>query len=289
MGALGLKTATTADFEDGFVPYGDLVFDADQVSATITVRVKGDTIVESDELFHVSLTASSDPAQRILVSLAEATIANDDLVSDAGSTIEAGNGMDIVTGKIGDDDITGGLGASLIHAGDGNDVIRSGGGADSMYGDAGDDTIMLDANSIEHFNRVSDEHVTTYVDGGDGVDTLVLAGSLDVSQLLGVSIQNVERIDMTGEDGVNNTLTLSVDAVITQDKGVFDTGAGFEDYHQLLVDGDAGDSVVLTDTAGVWSSSGTPFNDGVSYYDVYFNEANHVQLLVRQIMEQPQI
>jgi hypothetical protein len=74
----GANSANTADFVGGVLPGGSVSFAAGETSKTITVGVQGDTAVEADEGFTVTL---SSPTGAWLGSPAQAsgTITNDDL------------------------------------------------------------------------------------------------------------------------------------------------------------------------------------------------------------------
>ena len=72
----GANPANAADF-GGTLPSGVVSFAAGETSKTITVNVSGDTTVESDEGFSVTLSNASGGAQ-ILTATAAGTIQNDD-------------------------------------------------------------------------------------------------------------------------------------------------------------------------------------------------------------------
>lgn len=83
----GASPASDADFSNGTPPSGSLAFAVGEISKTITVNVNGDTIVEADEGFLVTL---SNVSGGILgTSTAEGLIKNDDL--DAALSIAATN------------------------------------------------------------------------------------------------------------------------------------------------------------------------------------------------------
>ncbi|CAN5372874.1 hypothetical protein BH10PSE4_BH10PSE4_16780 [soil metagenome] len=106
-----------------------------------------------------------------------------DLASFTGDIIAVSGsiGADTITGSSGADSINGDRyvegappgagGADLIHGGGGNDIIDGWMGADQVYGDAGDDTIQMFASEVA---------AGELADGGTGVDTLKLYGSVDV-------------------------------------------------------------------------------------------------------------
>ena len=76
-------TANAADFAGGVLPSGSVTFGAGAASATITVNVAGDTQVESDETFTLTLTGVSGGGTLGAPASATGTIQNDDASSIA--------------------------------------------------------------------------------------------------------------------------------------------------------------------------------------------------------------
>jgi Ca2+-binding RTX toxin-like protein len=151
--------------------------------------------------------------------------------------------------------------------GAGNDTLYGGGGADVMYGGTGNDTFVVNADNVTQLG--SDTGNTSQdiarIDGGSGLDTIQLDGAgllFDLSLIRGPAIQNVEKIDLTGTG--NNTLKLTLTDVLQSfdNLNVFNssnTTSGLSatvSKNQLMVDGDAGDKVVLSDLAS-WTAAGT--------------------------------
>jgi hypothetical protein len=73
----GSNPANAADFLDGAFPSGTVTFATGQTSANITVNVQGDTQVEPDETFRVTLSNPSNAT--ITTATATGTILNDDI------------------------------------------------------------------------------------------------------------------------------------------------------------------------------------------------------------------
>jgi len=73
----GASPATASDFAGGALPTGTVSFAAGQTSQTITVNVAGDSTVEPDEGFTVTLSAPS-PGLTLGTAVALGTIQNDD-------------------------------------------------------------------------------------------------------------------------------------------------------------------------------------------------------------------
>ena len=92
-----------------------------------------------------------------------------DDVLDGGTGADAllgGAGNDALNGEDGNDTLIGGTGNDILNGGDGDDYLDGGAGNDTLSGGAGDDLLKVE------FNFGFDE---TY-DGGEGSDTVVLAG-----------------------------------------------------------------------------------------------------------------
>ena len=95
--------------------------------------------------------------------------ANTIIGTTGADTINGGSGNDVLDGSAGNDSLAGGAGADQLSGGDGDDVFRA--GATELTGDV--------------------------VDGGVGVDTLLLTANTSVGAA-GVSFSGVEVLDMGG-------------------------------------------------------------------------------------------
>jgi VCBS repeat-containing protein len=144
--------------------------------------------------------------------------------------------------------------------GQGNDNIFGNGGKDAFSGGAGNDTIHLGASNQPAIDFVK-------IDGGSGIDTLMLDGSgvtLDLSNPgVGAKVHNIERIDLTGSG--NNTLVLDIRDLLNMS----DTS------NTLQVGGNTGDVVdVKVDAGTSWTTGADQTIGGVLYHSYTQGVAN---------------
>ena len=132
--------------------------------------------------------------------------------------------------------VTGTDQAETLHGRDGDDVIDGLLGSDQIDGGRGSDQIVFD---------VAD----TAVDGGLGIDTLLVSGSIDLSNIDGLdtaaNLQNFEVISMAGNETAD-VLNLEVADVIdwVEDNSLEVLGAG-NGHRMLVIRGDAEDQLSL--------------------------------------------
>ncbi|MEA5215809.1 Ig-like domain-containing protein [Enterobacter cloacae] len=145
---------------------------------------------------------------------------------------------------------------------------------DIWYGDAADNLYQVaDVASL----------TGAVIQGGEGTDTLKLLGAdqhLDLSALTH-PVQSVEVFDITGTG--NNTLTLSAgDVLENATQNLFHDN----DFNQMMVKGDAGDTVNLSDLLpngmdpGNWTDGGTVNVGGVEYQSYQMDSLN-TEILVQ--------
>ncbi|HDR2622967.1 TPA: Ig-like domain repeat protein [Enterobacter chuandaensis] len=145
---------------------------------------------------------------------------------------------------------------------------------DVWYGDAADNLYQVaDVASL----------TSAVIQGGEGTDTLKLLGAdqhLDLSTLTH-PVQSVEVFDITGTG--NNTLTLSAgDVLENATQNLFHDN----DFNQMMVKGDAGDTVNLSDLLpngmdpGNWTDGGTVNVGGVEYQSYQMDSLN-TEILVQ--------
>ncbi|WP_431305315.1 peroxidase family protein [Sediminicoccus sp. BL-A-41-H5] len=148
----GANAANAADFQGGVLPTGTLTIQAGQSSGTITISVVGDTTVEANETFTLTL---SNPSTGIVLGTATATstILNDDVAglllngTAAANALSGGAGNDTINGLAGNDLLSGLGGADQLFGGDGNDILDGGAGNDTLDGGAGVDFLTGGADA----------------------------------------------------------------------------------------------------------------------------------------------
>jgi Ca2+-binding RTX toxin-like protein len=198
----------------------------------------------------------------------------------------------------GGDDVLNGPSATTVNlsetfaGGAGADTIYGGGGADVMYGGAGNDVFVLNADNVAQLMAgPSALQQLARVDGGGGIDTLQLQGAgvvLDMTLISAVGastpgslsrLESIEKIDLTGSG--NNTLRIAAaDVLDLSGFNTFDVNgspAVVDALHQLLVSGNAGDTLHLTDPG--WAQTGT-YTEAGATYAVWTDEQQRAQLLV---------
>ncbi|MFT7548964.1 MAG: hypothetical protein ACI9VI_002811, partial [Candidatus Azotimanducaceae bacterium] len=159
-------------------------------------------------------------------------------------------------GTSSDDNISTVNSNSVIVAGDGNDYINTVGSDSIIYAQAGNDVITLTPD----FKRV---------DGGEGIDTLVLAEDVNYTEIQGTQIDRVEILSLDDKDA--DTIALDSDAIAKLVDGSNEL-TGIE--NSLVVIGNTGDIVNLngdflfsgesTVDAGRGEESFRTFSDGES-------------------------
>ncbi|NCR02294.1 MAG: hyalin, partial [Microcystis aeruginosa L211-11] len=102
----GSNPANATDFAGGLLPSGVVSFAPGESSKVITVDVQGDTTVELNENFTVTLSNATNGAT-ITTATATGTINNDDFIGTSGpDTLVGTSGADAMTGLAGNDTYT---------------------------------------------------------------------------------------------------------------------------------------------------------------------------------------
>ena len=124
-----------------------------------------------------------------------------------GETLNGSNFAETINGLGGNDILNGGDGSDALHGGNGNDTLNGGNGADRLWGDAGNDTLVPGSDALFAYIEGGVNRAGVYfVDGGTGLDTLVLdysasgkSQSISGPQTLASpQVVNVEQLKITG-------------------------------------------------------------------------------------------
>ena len=193
--------------------------------------------------------------------------------------------------------------SNFIAGSNGDDAIYGNGGADIIYAGSGNDRIMLNADNLRYLSEgFQTENADNSainegkgrlarIDGGNGHNTLAFdsdvtevdltkidnAGTGFMKTAVGMSrIANIDHVDLTGK----------ANKLILEAKDVLDMNHDLRSYdkssatHQLMVTGDAGDTVTIKDVAN-WNQSSTTTSVNGKTYHVYTSTVEHgAQLLV---------
>ncbi|WP_377212717.1 Calx-beta domain-containing protein [Pseudahrensia aquimaris] len=142
-----------------------VTFAPGQTKASVAVSIKGDAMVEGDEMFSLDFSpqaglpfAGNIPTTFITIKngplLPGPTNGNDDLIGTSGNdTIDLLAGNDSYSGLGGNDTIFGGAGG---------DSLDGGTGADTMYGGSGNDRFYVDSTSDRVFESANEGYDIVY-------------------------------------------------------------------------------------------------------------------------------
>jgi hypothetical protein len=158
----GTNNAAPSDFEGSILPSSTVNFAAGQTTALITVNARGDTRIEADESFAVTI-ATTTPGLAITTAKAFGTILNDDAPPIQGTAV-----ANTLTGTA--------LGEAISGLG-GNDTIIGGAGGDQLSGGAGADVFRFDSLADALGDIITDFSVSQ----GDRIDFRLLDANAGVA------------------------------------------------------------------------------------------------------------
>jgi len=127
---------------------GSVSFAAGQASATVTVQISNDTLVENPETFNLTLSAGTNVS--ISDGLGTGTINSDDVVAPPPPTVGTIMGTDI------SETLNGTSNSDIINALGGNDVLNGRGGADRLTGGSGSDRFVFDNTASANGDVITD-------------------------------------------------------------------------------------------------------------------------------------
>ncbi len=181
---------------------------------------------------------------------------------DDNDTLYGGNGTDLLWGENGKDSLYGGDGNDILDGGSNIDYLDGGAGADTLYGGSEDDTLVFDAADLTQASAI---------DGGSGVDTLLMVGSnnVDLTSVSDSYITDIEKLDLNTTDA--NTLTLNQDDV-----------GSFNASNRAEILGDSQDTVNVEDAnagdAIDWVDNGIVNVGGVDYTHLSYSTTHDLYI-----------
>lgn len=267
--------------------------DHDHASSTVTVSITGPTLVHGTAPFDGSAGNDfiiGDDANNII----SAAAGTDSVQGGYGNDmLDGGGDNDALYGQEGNDTLNGADGNDTLFGGNGSDIINGGDGFDALNGGNGDDTLDGGKDSVADLLSGGLGNDTliwrgaedTYNGGADGFsagggkagDILDISGeaSIDFTAVDDAKIQDIETLRMNGGGGT--TVTLSAADVISDfeggsaDPAGTGTGGSYDKQPVLRVDGDAGDTLNLSDSG--WSKATD--NSGIpAGYTLYVHDTS---------------
>jgi len=162
-------------------------------------------------------------------------------------TLTGGQQTDVLSGGLGNDVLTGNGGGDQLDGGAGNDSLSGGAGGDKLTAGTGIDT-LLGGEGSDEFDLGANLTSADRIDGGTGIDNVVLEGDYSIGLVLGATtITNAERITLKDGfsyklilDNATNTAGLTVDASALTGTNALDLDGSRETLSPLDATGGAG-------------------------------------------------
>jgi Ca2+-binding RTX toxin-like protein len=171
----GANPANATDFTGGALPSGSVSFAAGETSKVVTINVAGDTTVEPDEQFTVTL--SNATGATLGAATATGVITNDDGSTGGGGSTTSGQTLTETSAN------------QTLAGGAGNDTITAVHGGDTMTGNGGADHFVFQALPW------SASEVTDFTSGTDKIDVSALLASVHYSGTDPIADGYVKLID----------------------------------------------------------------------------------------------
>ncbi|MGA0606690.1 Calx-beta domain-containing protein [Phenylobacterium sp. VNQ135] len=205
----GSNPATAADFQGNVLPSGTLTFAAGETSKTIVVNVAGDTAVEGNETF--TLTLSGPSGATLGQATATGTITNDDSATEPPPS----GGGQVINSPGPGSTVTGTSGADTINASQGSDVITGGAGADvfawakepwsparitdfALGTDKLDFSKLFQASGYTGSDPVADRYIVFLDDGAGGTKVLFDRDGAATGQQWPNYVLQLEKVPVSG-------------------------------------------------------------------------------------------
>jgi Ca2+-binding RTX toxin-like protein len=191
-----------ADFDGGLPPTQRVTFAAGEETQPVTISVSGDTDVEPNESFTLTLQNATGATIDNTADTADGTIVNDDVEVPTG-TFQGTNGDDDLPGTLGDDTIDGLDGDDFIFGNEGADTLDGGPGSDIVVGGDGDDLLISDEDGIKDYLSGGRGSNTFKFSGGNGRDEITdFTNGLDLIDLSAYSGVGFNDLDIRLTDSV---------------------------------------------------------------------------------------
>jgi len=257
-GTLGDRVDLYGDFEfveDTFLAIPELSLDPNSAGAT---SIEGEVVVKVTQVSHLGQSLLFD--ESIFVVVHQSNGGKSLFGTDSGETL---TGTDF---------------GESIYGREGDDVIDALAGVDQNFGGDGSDSIVFDAND-------------SLVDGGLGIDTLLVTGSIDLSNLNGLGagapLANMEIISMAGNESADALNLDMADMLDWVGDNSLDALVGENNYRVFVVRGDADDQLSL-DGVDITLLQATQsdidlFGEG-ELFTLYRDDALGIDLYVSQAM-----
>lgn len=212
------------DFANNILPSGIVTFAPGEGSKLITIGIAGDTVVETNEVFQLSLSNPIN-AELALNSIALGVIENDDTSTTIGHVISGKTGSDTLTNVASNDTLIGGQGNDTYVIDNGSVVVteKFNQGIDTIESSVsytlpknvenltltGSQAINATGNGLA--NTLIGNAANNILDGGAGSDTLS-GGNGNDTYVVNSTLDVVKENANAGIDTVNSSKTYTLSA-----------------------------------------------------------------------------